>query len=141
MSEINIRSLEFRKQIFLAMLQEGPVAVLVAAHKEVVVADTVAMPCVLHYGLNMPVPIPNFQITDQGIVAILSFNRTPWETFVPWEAVVAIERMDGSFGIKFVDTGEIKLPEQKPAPTEKRMRRAILVAVPDDTEKDPPTQV
>lgn len=134
---IDIRAKEFKKQIFLATIQEGPIAVLVNKHKDVVVADDVALPCVLHYGLNMPVPIPNFHVADDGIVASLSFHRRQWDTFVPWEAVVVIERMDGSFGIKFEDVSEIKIPENEP---EKRTGRAKLSVVPDE-EKDPSAQV
>ena len=42
------------------------------------------------YGLDLPVPIDELEITDEGIKATLSFSRIPRPTFVPWEAVVAI---------------------------------------------------
>jgi hypothetical protein len=44
---------------------------------------------VLSYGLDMPVPIPDLEVTDSGISATLSFSREPFKTFVPWEAVLA----------------------------------------------------
>ena len=42
------------------------------------------------YGLNLPIPIDDLEITDDGIRATLSFSRCPYPTFVPWAAVVGI---------------------------------------------------
>jgi hypothetical protein len=42
------------------------------------------------YGLDLPVPIDDLVITDDGIRATLSFSRVPRHTFVPWGAVVGI---------------------------------------------------
>jgi hypothetical protein len=42
------------------------------------------------YGLNLPVPIDDLEITDVGIGATLSFSRSFRPTFVPWAAVVGI---------------------------------------------------
>ena len=48
---------------------------------------------VLEYGRNMHIPIPDLKTTDRGIEATLSFARTPYLTFVPWEAVVSISTL------------------------------------------------
>jgi len=45
----------------------------------------------LRYGLDMPKPIPDLEITDEGIRATLSFSNTPIKTFVPWDAVAGIQ--------------------------------------------------
>ena len=45
----------------------------------------------LEYGLDMPVPITDMVVTESGIAATLSFSRSPYHTFVPWEAVVGFE--------------------------------------------------
>lgn len=42
------------------------------------------------YGLNLPVPIDDLEITGEGVKATLSFSRSPHPTFVPWAAVVGI---------------------------------------------------
>jgi hypothetical protein len=47
--------------------------------------------CTLRYGLDMAKPIPDLEITDEGIRATLSFSCEPCKTFVPWDAVAAIE--------------------------------------------------
>lgn len=44
----------------------------------------------LEYGENMAIPIPDLSVTDAGIAATLSFNRTPTPTFVPWSAVRSV---------------------------------------------------
>jgi hypothetical protein len=46
---------------------------------------------VLKYGLDMAKPIPDLEITDEGIRATLSFSNEPIKTFVPWDAVAGIE--------------------------------------------------
>jgi hypothetical protein len=38
----------------------------------------------------MPIPIPDLKWDTRGISATLSFDQSPFATFVPWEAVVAI---------------------------------------------------
>ena len=45
----------------------------------------------LEYGLDMPLPIYDLKITENGIAATLSFSRVSFATFVPWEAVVGID--------------------------------------------------
>lgn len=44
----------------------------------------------LDYGLDMPIPIDDMKIAEDGVSATLSFNRSPFLTTVPWEAVVTI---------------------------------------------------
>lgn len=43
------------------------------------------------YGTSMPVPIEDLDIGDLGISATLSFNRTPFKTFLPWDAVFTMQ--------------------------------------------------
>ncbi len=45
---------------------------------------------VLQVGLNMVVPIPDLEVTDEGISCTLSFNRQPHFCWIPWEAVFAL---------------------------------------------------
>ena len=45
----------------------------------------------LRYGLDMAKPIPDLEITDEGIRTTLSFSNTPVKTFVPWAAVAGIQ--------------------------------------------------
>jgi hypothetical protein len=45
---------------------------------------------VLQVGLNMPVPIPDLRLDDDGMSCTLSFNRTPFFCVVPWSSVFAM---------------------------------------------------
>jgi hypothetical protein len=48
---------------------------------------------VLTYELEPVVPIPDLEVTDEGVRATLSFDRTPFATFVPWNAVLTMAPM------------------------------------------------
>lgn len=45
---------------------------------------------VLQVGLDMAVPIPDLRVDQEGVTGTLSFNRSPFTCFVPWEAVFAL---------------------------------------------------
>jgi stringent starvation protein B len=49
----------------------------------------------LQIGLDLPVPIPDLRIDDDGITGTLSFQRTPFECWVPWPAVFGVVAEDG----------------------------------------------
>lgn len=88
----------------------------------------------LQIGYDMPVPIPDLVIDDEGVRATLSFQRTPHACRIPWRAIFAISDFDGR-GALFADdmpaelaaaasqnaaerTGEIKNPAPVPAPAQ-----------------------
>lgn len=87
------------KEIFESSLENCRiVSVGVIYTPEVILPDFLMTPAwkekadviTLEYGLDMPVPITDFEITEKGIAATLSFSRTPHVTFVPWNAVIGI---------------------------------------------------
>lgn len=45
---------------------------------------------VLQIGLDMPVPIPDLRIDEEGVYGTLSFKGVPFTCFVPWSAVFAL---------------------------------------------------
>jgi hypothetical protein len=49
---------------------------------------------VLVVGLEMPIPIPDLRIDQDGIAATLSFSGRLHPCFVPWRSVYAIRNMD-----------------------------------------------
>lgn len=57
---------------------------------------------VLQYGYDMPVPIPDLTVDEDGIRATLSFQRVPCPTFVPWSAVYILACTDGR-GVVYVE--------------------------------------
>jgi len=50
---------------------------------------------VLQVGLDMPVPIPDLRIDEEGVFGTLSFRGVPFTCFVPWAAVFALVGDDG----------------------------------------------
>jgi stringent starvation protein B len=50
---------------------------------------------ILKIGLNMPVPIPDLHIDDDGMACTLSFNRVRFYCVLPWSSVFAMVGEDG----------------------------------------------
>lgn len=50
---------------------------------------------VLQVGLDMPIPIPDLEVTKDGVWGTLSFSHTPFTCFMPWEAVYALVGEEG----------------------------------------------
>ena len=101
--------------MFSRLLSEHPaVKVHFRDHKKLVIPEGVrpeADQCtVFEYGLNLPVPIKDLELSESGISATLSFSRTPHRTFVPWEAVALFSVPDG---------GSESPPPPKPKPRPK----------------------
>ena len=94
------QALRFKRATFEDSLGRfSEVRVAFVDHPDLVVPEGVRPPAgearILSYGLDMPVPIPDLEITDVGISATLSFDRAPHKTFVPWEAVAGVRAYGG----------------------------------------------
>ncbi len=50
---------------------------------------------VLQVGYSMAIPIPDLRVDEDGIFATLSFQRSPFTCWIPWEAVFAVVSDDG----------------------------------------------
>ena len=50
---------------------------------------------VLQIGLDMPVPMPDLRVDDEGVYGTLSFQRSPYPCRVAWESVFALTGDDG----------------------------------------------
>ena len=76
---------------------------------------------VLQVGLDMPIPIPDLRVDDQGVFGTLSFARSPYRCEVLWTAVFALVGDDGR-GMVWPDD----LPAEIAAEVEREAgRRAI----------------
>jgi len=87
-----------KKDLFLQLLETAPEACLRfdARRPDVMVPagfkNEAAL--MLSYGLNFPVPMTDFVVSDIGVQATLSFNRVPLPTFVPWSAVFVVQDLE-----------------------------------------------
>lgn len=82
-----------KRQILLELLKDAWVYVhLDPRREEVLLPDFLRQEprVVLQYGYNMPVPIADLTIDEEGIKATLSFRRQPYSTLVPWSAIFAL---------------------------------------------------
>jgi stringent starvation protein B len=87
-----------KRDAFIAFLREGWVSLHLDARRTgVSVPPSFATEphLVLQYGRNMPIPIPDLEVTDDGVSATLSFARTPHRTHVPWSSVYVVACTDG----------------------------------------------
>ncbi len=57
---------------------------------------------ILQYGHDLPIPIPDLDIDQDGVRATLSFSRNAHSTFIPWSAVYAVTGADGR-GVLFAE--------------------------------------
>lgn len=115
-----------KRDAFVAFLRDGWVSLHLDARRPGVVVppDFSKEPhLVLQYGRNMPIPIPDLEITDDGVSATLSFKRTPHRTRVPWSAVYVVACTDGHGVLYYEDVPqEVAL---MPPPTESATTRTF----------------
>lgn len=82
-----------KKDVALALLEQSAIYVHLDPRD-----DAVRVPAwfkrqpqlVLQIGLNMPLPIPDLRVEDDGISCTLSFSRTPHFCWIPWGSVFAL---------------------------------------------------
>lgn len=73
----------------------------------------------LDYGLALPVAIPSIEVNDAGVRATLSFRDTPHDTFIPWDAIFAMQGGSDAEIIAFdAAPSDLmqKTPAERPAP-------------------------
>jgi stringent starvation protein B len=88
-----------KQEAFAALLNEGWVSLHIDARRPGVVVPTPFSSqahLILQYGRNMPLPIPDLEVTPAGISATLSFARVPHRTYVPWSAVYIVACTNGA---------------------------------------------
>jgi stringent starvation protein B len=115
-----------KKEVALALLERSSVHV----HLDPRGAGVVVPPwfkrqpqLVLQIGLNLPVPIEDLRLDDEGMCCTLSFNRSPFYCVVPWVSVFAMVGDDGR-GMVWPDEVPPEIAKQRPQETEKEPRRA-----------------
>ena len=87
-----------KKEVALALLERSRVHVHLDPRKEGVIVPPgfrKQPQLVLEIGLNMPVPIPDLRLDEEGMFCTLSFSRQPFFCAVPWQSVFAMVGEDG----------------------------------------------
>jgi len=133
-----------KKDVALALLERSSVHV----HLDPRGAGVVVPPwfkrqpqLVLQIGLNMPVPIPDLRLDEEGLACTLSFNRSPFYCVVPWLSVFAMVGDDGR-GMVWPDEVPPEIAKQprgpEAVPSQKPDAPALAVApAPSSASKRP----
>jgi stringent starvation protein B len=87
-----------KKEVLLALLEKASVLVHLDARR-----DDVKVPrhlktnpqLILQLGLNLAVPIPDLDLSDENVCCTLSFARTPFYCVLPYAAIFAMVAEDG----------------------------------------------
>ncbi|MEM7138143.1 MAG: hypothetical protein AAF500_16295 [Myxococcota bacterium] len=100
---------------------------------------------VLQIGLNMPVPIPDLRVDEEGVYGTLSFNRSPFTCRIDWDAVFALAGDDGR-GMVWPESMPQEISEEiereagrsaPPPLPEERPSLRVLPSVADDNDSEP----
>jgi Stringent starvation protein B len=83
---------------------------------------------VLQVGFEMPIPILDLRVDEDGVFGTLSFSRTPFACSVPWSAVFALVGDEGR-GMVWPDS----MPAEIVAEVEREAMRAKVSADNADT--------
>ncbi len=139
-----------KREAFLAFLQEGWVSVHLDARRlgVDVPKNLRSEPrLVLQYGRDMPLPIPDLEVSEAGVRATLSFARTPQATMVPWSAIYIIACTDGRGVLYQEDIPEELLALVQPVDAETgqpldplKSRENVLGAAEDAAEAGAPVR-
>ncbi len=100
----------------------------------------------LQVGLNMPVPIRDLEVDENGVSCTLSFSRTPFWCSLPWTAIFAIvsepDRRGGIWPEDVPPDGQWgKSFRSSSPPPSKRERPKLTALGPNDrppAEEEPP---
>jgi stringent starvation protein B len=143
-----------KRDAFTAFLREGWVSLHLDARRAGVVVPPsfgTEPHLVLQYGRNMPIPIPDLEVTDEGVSATLSFSRAPHRTHVPWSSVYVVACTDGRGILYYEDVPqEVSLMPPPGGGTNARPAVAPSAQVPaatapaqntaDDSEEEAPEE-
>ncbi len=127
-------SLPPKKDVCLALLEVGKVRVCLDPRRPGVIVPLhfrQQPQLALDIGLNMPVPIHDLLVDDQGVACTLSFNRSPFYCVLPWSSVYALLDEEGRGAVWQEDVpGELITGQPAPPPPAKKAPHLVVVAAP-----------
>jgi hypothetical protein len=127
--------LPYKRDVANMLLRKGSLFL----HLDPRVSDVVVPPwlrhqaqLVLQVGFDMPIPITDLRVDENGVFGTLSFSRTPFSCLVPWNAVFALVGDEGR-GMVWPDS----MPAEIVAEVEREAMRAKHSS--DAREREPLT--
>lgn len=134
-----------KKEVALALLERSSVYVHLDPRRPGVVVPQWFKKqerLTLQIGLNMPVPIPDLRLDDEGMSCTLSFNRSPFYCVIPWSAIFALadETQRGMVWPEDIPEELANPALNRPKPEVVRPRRADSEQAGDKADKRPPAK-
>lgn len=129
-----------KKDVALALLEQSSVFVHLDPRSEAVRVPPwfkKQPQLVLQIGLNMPVPIPDLDVGEDGIFCTLSFNRSPHSCWIPWASVFALVG-DNARGMVWPDDVPSEVTAQAAQQQARAEEKPSLRAVPSKPEPSSP---
>lgn len=123
-----------KKTVAETLLTKGNVFLHLDPRKEgVVVPDWLKdqLQLVLQIGHDLPIRIPDLVIDDDGVSATLSFNRSPFTCWVPWDSLFAMVGDNGRGMVWMSD-----MPAEIAAEIEREVQKSRIKEVPDVARTD-----
>jgi Stringent starvation protein B len=124
--------LPYKRDVANMLLRKGSLFL----HLDPRVGDVVVPPwlrhqaqLVLQVGFDMPIPINDLRVDENGVFGTLSFSRTPFSCLVPWNAVFALVGDEGR-GMVWPDS----MPAEIVAEVEREAMRAKHSSEPRDAQ-------
>ncbi|MFO0550319.1 MAG: hypothetical protein U0271_18135 [Polyangiaceae bacterium] len=125
------RRLPAKKDVLVDFLGNGSARIFLDPRREKVVVPawfSKQPELILKVGYKLSPPIPDLTIDDQFVVCTLSFNRSPFQCWLPWSAIFAI--------VSDVDARAVIWPEDVPIESQvlkPSASRPRLASVPGDS--------
>jgi stringent starvation protein B len=121
-----------KKEVALALLERSLVRIHLDPRRDGVIVPAnfrKEVRLILEIGLNLPVPIPDLRLDDEGMTCTLSFARQPFYCVVPWSSVFAMVGEDGR-GMLWPDDAPAELEQHLRPADPARAARPQPVAAP-----------
>jgi stringent starvation protein B len=129
-----------KKEVLLNLLEKASVLVHLDARR-----DDVKVPrhlkanpqLILQLGLNLAVPIPDLEVSDEQVTCTLSFARTPFFCVLPYPAIFAMVAEDGKSAMVWPED----VPAEVARAAEAEARKLGLIKPGDEPMKPAPPRI
>lgn len=131
-----------KKEVASALLRNGNVFIHLDPRKEGVAVPPrlkLQSQLVLQVGWDMPVPIPDLSLDDEGLYATLSFKGVPFTCFLPWRAIFAVVGEDAK-GITWKEDMPTEIKEEMEKTSNKEDNKLVSITSKDIPKKDVTTK-
>lgn len=132
-----------KRDVLRFLLEQGqPVRILLDARRDSVVVPArfrASPQLILEIGYRMNPPIPDLELTDEGVTCTLSFAKQPHPCVLPWTAIWALIGKSDGRGYQWVEDMPpemVAIPQPPPPPRMAPVLRALQPTREPDEAKE-----